>query len=294
MILIGLDQEFGSQCFKLPCWLLHRISRNISGLKTARSHLEKKWKKLDNGKGGEDAAKAGKRKSLIQDVAQKTNEVAGDGTTTATVLACAIYLEGVKNVAAGCNPMDLRRGSQAAVDSVIQFLSAQTKAITTTSEIAQVATISVNGDTHVGNLIAQAMEKVGKDGVRRVWLMGLRKKGRWWWGPWRYGRGADLIEVCLWTLDLSWRPHVFIGDMQCLLSMPPITSPKNLEKGSCRTLKRRMRRFEAKCSTHGIVMQRKTSQLFQCILGDKRIYILGQYKRIPRSIPNFSVKHLVN
>jgi chaperonin GroEL len=86
--------------------------------------------------------------------------MAGDGTTTATVLR-AIYSEGVKNVAAGCNPMDLRQQR-------VQFLSAQTKTITTTAEIAQVATISANGDTHVGNLIAQAMEKVGKEGVITV------------------------------------------------------------------------------------------------------------------------------
>jgi chaperonin GroEL len=105
---------------------------------------------------------------LVQDVASKTNEIAGDGTTTATVLARAIYSEGVKNVAAGCNPMDLRRGSQAAVDRVVQFLAAHTKTVTTTAEIAQVATISANGDTHVGNLIAQAMEKVGKEGVITV------------------------------------------------------------------------------------------------------------------------------
>ncbi|KAH9940623.1 chaperonin GroL [Amylocystis lapponica] len=105
---------------------------------------------------------------LIQDVAQKTNEIAGDGTTTATVLARAIYSEGVKNVAAGCNPMDLRRGSQAAVERVVEFLSAHTKTITTTAEIAQVATISANGDVHVGDLIAQAMEKVGKEGVITV------------------------------------------------------------------------------------------------------------------------------
>jgi len=105
---------------------------------------------------------------LVQDVAQKTNEIAGDGTTTATVLARAIYSEGVKNVAAGCNPMDLRRGSQAAVDRVVEFLSHHTKKITTTAEIAQVATISANGDAHVGNLIAQAMEKVGKEGVITV------------------------------------------------------------------------------------------------------------------------------
>ena len=106
--------------------------------------------------------------SLVQDVASKTNEMAGDGTTTATVLARAIYSEGVKNVAAGCNPMDLRRGSQAAVDRVVEFLSKNTKTITTTAEIAQVATISANGDTHIGNLIAQAMEKVGKEGVITV------------------------------------------------------------------------------------------------------------------------------
>ncbi|KAJ7714572.1 chaperonin Cpn60/TCP-1 family [Mycena maculata] len=105
---------------------------------------------------------------LVQDVAQKTNEIAGDGTTTATVLARAIYAEGVKNVAAGCNPMDLRRGAQSAVDRVVQFLAAHTKTITTTAEIAQVATISANGDTHVGALIAQAMEKVGKEGVITV------------------------------------------------------------------------------------------------------------------------------
>jgi chaperonin GroEL len=106
--------------------------------------------------------------SLVQDVAQKTNEMAGDGTTTATVLASDIYSEGVKNVAAGCNPMDLRRGSQAAVDRVVDFLSTHTKTITTTAEIAQVATISANGDVHVGNLIAQAMEKVGKECVITV------------------------------------------------------------------------------------------------------------------------------
>ena len=107
-------------------------------------------------------------RSLVQDVASKTNEIAGDGTTTATVLARAIYSEGVKNVAAGCNPMDLRRGSQAAVEKIVQFLSSHAKTITTTEEIAQVATISANGDPHVGNLIAAAMEKVGKEGVITV------------------------------------------------------------------------------------------------------------------------------
>ena len=105
---------------------------------------------------------------LIQDVASKTNEVAGDGTTTATVLAAAIFSETVKNVAAGCNPMDLRRGTQAAVEAVVDFLQKNKKDITTSAEIAQVATISANGDTHVGNLISNAMEKVGKEGVITV------------------------------------------------------------------------------------------------------------------------------
>ncbi|KAJ7646344.1 hypothetical protein DFH06DRAFT_1424274 [Mycena polygramma] len=102
---------------------------------------------------------------LIQDVAQKTNEIAGEGKTTATVLARAIYSEGVKNVAAGCNPMDLRRGSQEAVDRVVQFLSSQTKTITTTAEIAQVATHLCQRRHPRRNLIAQATEKVGKEGV---------------------------------------------------------------------------------------------------------------------------------
>lgn len=105
---------------------------------------------------------------LIQDVASKTNETAGDGTTSATVLARAIFSETVKNVAAGCNPMDLRRGIQAAVDAVVDYLQKNTRDITTSEEVAQVATISANGDHHVGKLIANAMEKVGKEGVITV------------------------------------------------------------------------------------------------------------------------------
>ncbi len=101
-------------------------------------------------------------------MASKTNEVAGDGTTTATVLARGIFSETVKNVAAGCNPMDLRRGIQAAVDTVVQYLQANKRDITTSEEVAQVATISANGDTHIGKIIANAMEKVGKEGVITV------------------------------------------------------------------------------------------------------------------------------
>lgn len=102
---------------------------------------------------------------LLQEVASKTNEAAGDGTTSATVLGRAIFTESVKNVAAGCNPMDLRKGSQVAVEKVIKFLTENKKEITTSAEIAQVATISANGDAHVGKLLASAMEKVGKEGV---------------------------------------------------------------------------------------------------------------------------------
>ena len=104
---------------------------------------------------------------LLQEVASKTNESAGDGTTSATVLGRSIFTESVKNVAAGCNPMDLRRGSQAAVEAVIEFYKNK-KEITTSEEIAQVATISANGDKHIGDLLANAMEKVGKEGVITV------------------------------------------------------------------------------------------------------------------------------
>ena len=86
--------------------------------------------------GGDDSADASR---LIQDVASKTNDTAGDGTTTATVLARAIYAEGVKNVAAGCNPMDLRRGAQKAVEEVLKVLEANKRVITTSEEIAQVS-----------------------------------------------------------------------------------------------------------------------------------------------------------
>lgn len=105
---------------------------------------------------------------LLQEVASKTNESAGDGTTSATVLGRSIFTESVKNVAAGCNPMDLRRGTQAAVEAVVEFLQKNKKEITTSEEIAQVATISANGDAHIGNLLASAMEKVGKEGVITV------------------------------------------------------------------------------------------------------------------------------
>ena len=102
---------------------------------------------------------------LVRQVASKTNDVAGDGTTTATVLARAIFSEGCKSVAAGLNPMDLRRGMMMAVEAVVKNLKSQSVKITSSEEIAQVATISANGDVEVGRLLANAMEKVGKEGV---------------------------------------------------------------------------------------------------------------------------------
>jgi chaperonin GroEL len=105
---------------------------------------------------------------LVKEVASKTADSAGDGTTTATVLAQAIYSIGVKNVAAGANPMDLKRGIEKAVSVIVKDLEKQKKNISTSKEIAQVATISANYDEEIGNMIAEAMEKVGKEGVITV------------------------------------------------------------------------------------------------------------------------------
>ena len=105
---------------------------------------------------------------LVKEVASKTADSAGDGTTTATVLAQAIYTIGVKNVAAGANPMDLKRGIDKAVSAIVKNLEEQKKDISTSKEIAQVATISANHDEEIGQMIAEAMEKVGKEGVITV------------------------------------------------------------------------------------------------------------------------------
>lgn len=105
---------------------------------------------------------------LVKEVAQKTNDKAGDGTTTATVLAETIIKEGCKAVAAGMNPMDLKRGIDMAVEAVVADIKAHSKDIKTSEEIAQVGTISANGDATIGEYIAKAMEKVGNDGVITV------------------------------------------------------------------------------------------------------------------------------
>jgi chaperonin GroEL len=105
---------------------------------------------------------------MVREVASKTSDVAGDGTTTATVLAEAIYREGLKNVTAGANPMVLKRGIDRAIEAAVAGLESQSKKVKDTHEIAQVATISANGDTTIGQIIADAMDKVGKDGTITV------------------------------------------------------------------------------------------------------------------------------
>ena len=102
---------------------------------------------------------------MVREVASKTSDQAGDGTTTATILAHAIVREGAKGVAAGMNPMDLKRGVDLAVNAIVEDLKKHSKTVTSNSEIAQIGTISANGDTEVGRFIAEAMQKVGNEGV---------------------------------------------------------------------------------------------------------------------------------
>ena len=105
---------------------------------------------------------------MVREVASKSSDAAGDGTTTATVLAQAIVKEGVKAVAAGANPMDLKRGVDLAVEAIVADIVKNSRKVTKSSEIAQVGTISANGDASIGEMIAEAMEKVGKEGVITV------------------------------------------------------------------------------------------------------------------------------
>src|SRR3981189_2175166 len=105
---------------------------------------------------------------MVKEVASKTSTIAGDGTTTATVLAHAIVREGVKAVAAGMNPMDLKRGIELAVEAVVADVKKRSKKVASNDEIAQVGTISANGDAEIGRMLAEAMKKVGNEGVITV------------------------------------------------------------------------------------------------------------------------------
>src|SRR5580700_4123207 len=103
---------------------------------------------------------------MVREVASKTNDTAGDGTTTATVLAASIVREGAKSVAAGMNPMDLKRGIDIAVSVVVKELKKRSKKITTPAETAQVGAIAANGEVEIGKMISEAMQKVGNEGVK--------------------------------------------------------------------------------------------------------------------------------
>ncbi len=137
---------------------------------------------------------------MVREVASKANDTAGDGTTTATVLAQAIAQEGAKAVAAGMNPMDLKRGIDTAVDSVVKSLEAQSQKITTSDEVAQVGTISANGEGDIGKMIAEAMEKVGNEGVITV-EEAKSLKQNWMW-----------LKACSLTVAISL--HYFVTDAE--------------------------------------------------------------------------------
>jgi len=150
--------------------------KSTLGPKGRNAILEKSWGSPNVTKDGVTVAKEIELEDkfenlgaqMLKEVASKTSDVAGDGTTTATVLAQAIYREGIKMVTAGASPMDLKRGIEAAVDAVVAKLKEQSKPTKDKKEIAQVGTISANNDPTIGNIIAEAMEKVGKEGVITV------------------------------------------------------------------------------------------------------------------------------
>jgi len=156
--------------------MLARAVKVTMGPRGRNVVLDKKWGSPTITKDGVTVAKEIELKEpyqnmgaqMVREVASKTSDVAGDGTTTATVLAEAIFREGLKNVTAGANPMDLKRGIDMAVETVVAELRKMSKAVKENTEIKQVATISANGDTEVGGIIAEAFDKVGKDGTITV------------------------------------------------------------------------------------------------------------------------------
>jgi chaperonin GroEL len=156
--------------------MLTRAVKVTMGPRGRNVVIDKKWGSPTITKDGVTVAKEIELKEpyqnmgaqMVREVASKTSDVAGDGTTTATVLAEAIFREGLKNVTAGANPMDLKRGIDKAVETVVEELRKLSKSVKENTEIKQVATISANGDTTVGEIIADAFAKVGKDGTITV------------------------------------------------------------------------------------------------------------------------------
>jgi chaperonin GroEL len=148
---------------------------------------------------------------LVKEVAKKTDDVAGDGTTTATVLARAMVREGLRNVAAGANPMDLKRGIEQGVEAAVESLRQLSKEVDSKEQIASVASISANNDTEIGELIAEAMDKVGKDGVITV------EESQ------TFGMGIDLVEGM--RFDKGYISPYFVTDperMEAVLEDPYI------------------------------------------------------------------------
>ncbi|XP_048455535.1 60 kDa heat shock protein, mitochondrial-like, partial [Rhincodon typus] len=173
------DVKFGSEARAMMLKGVDLLADAVAvtmGPKGRTVILEQSWGSPKVTKDGVTVAKAIDLKDkyqnigakLVQDVANNTNEEAGDGTTTATVLARAIAKEGFEKISKGANPVEIRRGVMLAVDTVIGELKKMSKPVTTPEEIAQVATISANGDKEIGELISDAMKKVGRNGVITV------------------------------------------------------------------------------------------------------------------------------
>jgi len=172
---LKFDEEARSAILKGVAILTEAVKATL-GPKGRNVIIDKKWGSPTITKDGVTVAKEIELKEpyenmgaqLVREVASKTSDTAGDGTTTATVLAHAIYKEGIKNVTAGANPMDLKRGIEKAVENIVGELKKMSKPVADKKEIAQVGTISANNDPSIGELIAEAMDKVGKDGVITV------------------------------------------------------------------------------------------------------------------------------
>jgi len=172
---LKFDEEARSAILKGVNVLTEAVKATL-GPKGRNVIIDKKWGSPTITKDGVTVAKEIELKDpyenmgaqLVREVASKTSDTAGDGTTTATVLAHAIYKEGIKNVTAGANPMDLKRGIEKAVENIVGELKKMSKPVADKKEIAQVGTISANNDPSIGELIAEAMDKVGKDGVITV------------------------------------------------------------------------------------------------------------------------------
>ena len=173
--MLKFNQE-AQQAILLGVEKLSKAVKTTLGPRGRNVVLEKKWGSPTVTKDGVTVAKEielpdrfeNMGAQMVREVASKTSDVAGDGTTTATVLAEAIYREGLKNVMAGANPMGLKRGIDKAVEAIVSDLKKQSKKVKDRSEISQVATISANGDKKIGGIIADAMDKVGKDGTITV------------------------------------------------------------------------------------------------------------------------------